>query len=96
MAAEGALLLDVREADEWRAGHLSGALHLPLGRLSEQVPEPGPTIVVVCRSGARSAAATGFLIERGHDAVNMTGGMQAWQRCGLPIVTDDGQPGTVA
>jgi rhodanese-related sulfurtransferase len=91
-----ALLLDVREDGEWIAGHAPGAVHLRLGLLAEQRPEPGRRIVAVCRSGARSARATEVLNQWGYDAVNLAGGMQAWAAAGLPVVTDDGGPGTVA
>ena len=93
----GALLLDVREDDEWAAGHAPGATHLRLGLLNEQRPaNDGRTIVAVCRSGARSGKATEALRAWGYDAVNLAGGMQAWAAEGLPVVTDDGGPGTVA
>lgn len=84
----GALLLDVREQDEWDAGHAPTAQHLPLGRLqAEWTSLPRDRrIVVVCRSGRRSAAATAALIGAGIDAVNLTGGMQAWSAARQPLV----------
>ena len=94
----GALLLDVRNDDEWEAGHAPAALHLPLGELSARHTEL-PTdrrIVVICRSGGRSAKATEALVGAGYGAVNLAGGMQAWAAVGLPCVTDGGDPGTVA
>lgn len=94
----GALLLDVRNDDEWEAGHAPAALHLPLGELSARHTEL-PTdrrIVVICRSGGRSAKATEALVGAGYGAVNLAGGMQAWAALGLPCVTDGGDPGTVA
>ena len=93
---EGALLLDVREGGEWAAGHAPGAVHLPLGLLARQRPERGRRIVVVCRTGSRSARATEALNQWGYDAVNLADGMKAWAAAGLPVVTDDGGPGTVA
>lgn len=93
---QDALLLDVREDGEWAAGHAPGAVHLRLGLLAEQRPEGGRRIVAVCRSGARSARATEVLNQWGYDAVNLAGGMQAWAAAGLPVVTDDGGPGSVA
>jgi rhodanese-related sulfurtransferase len=94
----GALLLDVREADEWRAGHAPGARHLPLGRLQEEhttLPTDRP-IVAVCRSGARSDRAAAALRGAGYDVVNLAGGMKAWAAAGQPVVTDDDAPGAVA
>lgn len=93
-----ALLLDVREPDEWEAGHVPDAHHLPLGQLGERYTElpPDRSIVAVCRSGGRSGQATAALRGAGYDVVNLGGGMQAWQQAGLPVVTDDGQAGTVA
>jgi rhodanese-related sulfurtransferase len=93
----GALLLDVREDDEWAAGHAPGATHLRLGLLGADRPaNDGRTVVAVCRSGARSAKAAEALRLWGYDAVNLAGGMQAWAAAGLPVVTDDGGPGAVA
>lgn len=93
---DGALLLDVREPEEWDAGHAPGALHIPLGQLPQRRPEPGRRIVVVCRSGRRSAEATRALMAWGYDAVNLAGGMQAWAAAGLPVEDPTGGPGRVA
>jgi rhodanese-related sulfurtransferase len=93
----GALLLDVREPDEWVAGHAAAAVHIPLGQVparAGEVPADG-TVVVICRSGARSNKAAGYLRVQGLDAVNLAGGMQAWAASGLDVVTDDGDPGRV-
>lgn len=90
-------LLDVREDDEWAAGHAPGATHVPLGRLAahvDQLPRDR-RIVCICRSGGRSGRATEALAQAGFDAVNMTGGMQAWAAAGLPMVCDDGGAPTV-
>lgn len=92
-----ALLLDVREDDEWHAGHAPEAVHAPLSALRPDHPAlaRGRTIVCVCRSGNRSQRATHALNTWGFDAVNMVGGMQAWWAAGLPVVDDDGDPGAV-
>jgi rhodanese-related sulfurtransferase len=94
----GAVLLDVRESDEWTAGHAPEATWIPMGEVAARQQEltPGQAIVVVCRSGARSARVTSALLNAGYDATNLAGGMNAWAAAGLPIVTDDGGPGTVA
>ena len=97
LAAVGALLLDVREDDEWDAGHAPGATHLAMtlvaGRL-EQIPSDRP-VVCICRVGARSQAVAGELVGAGVDARNMAGGMLAWERAGLPITTDSGSAGRI-
>jgi rhodanese-related sulfurtransferase len=93
----GALLLDVREADEWQAGHSADAVFMPLGEVEARMGELARDrrVVAICRSGARSARVTQFLRAQGFDAVNLEGGMRAWAGAGLDVVTDDGTPGTV-
>lgn len=94
---EGALLLDVREDDEWTAGHAPDAQHLPLSRLQAEVgtlPKDQP-IVVICRVGGRSERAAVALKSAGYDAMNLAGGMRAWAAAGQPVVTDAGGAGTV-
>ena len=86
-----AVALDVRERTEWAAGHIPGALHIPLGKLHERAHEL-PTdrrIVAVCRSGNRSRLATAALRRAGWEADNLRGGMQAWQANGLPVAPRD-------
>jgi rhodanese-related sulfurtransferase len=93
----GAALLDVREADEWQAGHAPEAQFIPLGELASRTAEIAADrrIVAICRSGARSERAARFLRAQGFDVANLTGGMRAWAASGLEVVTDDGTPGTV-
>ncbi|WP_431782599.1 rhodanese-like domain-containing protein [Streptomyces chumphonensis] len=84
-----AVLLDVRETDEWNAGHVPGAVHLPLSRLATGAALPpaagdGP-VVAICRSGRRSRQAAELLAGRGVDATDVVGGMVAWSRAGLPV-----------
>jgi len=89
------LLLDVRELDEWQAGHSSRATHLPLSQINaDSVPIDRP-IIVVCRSGNRSGRATLALVAAGIDATNMVGGMIAWAAAGLPMIDNDGLPGRI-
>ncbi|EST27130.1 hypothetical protein N566_23505 [Streptomycetaceae bacterium MP113-05] len=87
-----ALLLDVREDDEWTAGHAEGALHIPMsdfvgryGELTERVVDDAP-VFVVCRVGGRSAQVTQYLRQQGVTAVNVDGGMLAWEAAGRPLV----------
>lgn len=95
MQAEGALLLDVREAHEYRAGHAPNSLLLPLSQIGDRVEEIAQyrdkPIAIICRSGRRSARAWQFLHEEGFtQAVNVKGGMLAWEAAGLPI--ERGEP----
>ncbi|MEV0410492.1 rhodanese-like domain-containing protein [Streptomyces sp. NPDC050448] len=94
-------VLDVREDDEWAAGHVAGALHIPMsdfvarfGELTEAV-EDGRRVHVMCRVGGRSAQVTQYLVRQEIDAVNVDGGMQAWESAGRPMVTDNGSPAFV-
>jgi rhodanese-related sulfurtransferase len=94
---EGLLVLDVREEDEWRAGHVEGSVHLPLMELGAryaELPEADQTLVV-CRVGNRSAYAAQFLIQQGIEAINLEGGLVAWDAAGRPLVADDDHPPTV-
>jgi rhodanese-related sulfurtransferase len=94
----GALLLDVREPEEWEAGHAPEAEFVPLAQVPDAVDRlpRDRRIVVICRSGARSARATEFLNAQGFDAVNMSGGMKAWAATGFDVRTDEGDDGIVA
>lgn len=95
LEAGAVVLLDVREDDEWQAGHAAQAVHVPLGKLAaDRVPTDRP-VVVVCRSGNRSAHATAVLAAAGHEACNLTGGMRAWAAAGRPVQKPDGSPGQV-
>jgi rhodanese-related sulfurtransferase len=87
---DGAVLLDVREPEEWSAGHAPRAIHMPLGELeaSLETIDTDVRVVVVCRSGHRSSMATAFLRAMDRDAVNLDGGMQAWVKAGLSIESD--------
>ena len=92
-----AVLLDVREQNEWDAGHAPHAVHIPLRLLSEATAWTSRQrqVVVVCRSGRRSAYATAALRAAGVDAVNLLGGMQAWRYAGADVVADHGITPTV-
>ncbi len=92
--APDAYLLDVREQDEWDAGHAPDAHLVPmsefLARLDE-VPE-GREVVVVCRSGHRSGQVVNYMAAQGRtNLVNLDGGMLQWVAAGRPIVADDGR-----
>lgn len=85
-----ALVLDVREPDEYKNGHLLNAKHIPLGKLRDRLGEleryRDKPIVVVCRSGSRSAMACTILGKGGFaQSFNLAGGVTAWQKAGLPL-----------
>ena len=89
-----AALLDVREADEWAAGHAPTALHLPMSELTArlgELPDDDP-LYVICRSGGRSSRVVAYLAGQGYPAVNVDGGMQAWSAQGRAVVADAGTP----
>ena len=85
-------MVDVREPDEWQAGRVASALHIPLGELAyrRDALEPGATLLMMCRSGMRSAEATVALNAAGFDAHNIVGGMKAWVAAGEPIEPESG------
>ena len=84
---DGAVLLDVREPDEWRAVRAPGALHIPMRELATSTDRL-PTdraIVCICHVGQRSALVADALVDAGWTAVNVAGGMNAWEAAGLPV-----------
>jgi rhodanese-related sulfurtransferase len=93
----GAKILDVREDYEWEAGHIDGAVHIPLGQLPERLEEldPDEDLYVICRTGGRSHRAAQWLVGHGYSAVNVAGGMDAWMEAGRDMVSDNGQQPTV-
>ncbi|KAK1184037.1 MBL fold metallo-hydrolase [Streptomyces sp. NBS 14/10] len=95
-----AVLLDVREPEEWAAGHAPGAVLAPLSALTAGAPLPqglqGRPLVVICRTGNRSRQAVELLVGRRVDAVDVTGGMGAWAEAGLPVVAGPGDDNAVA
>ncbi|MCB0941809.1 MAG: rhodanese-like domain-containing protein [Mycobacterium sp.] len=95
VTASGAVLLDVREDDEWAAGHAPGAVHVRLGVLDPHTHDAAVPVVAVCRSGKRSGVAAARLAAAGVTVYNLLGGMQAWQAAGQPVIRDDATVGTV-
>lgn len=85
---EKALIVDVREPDEWAEARIPGALHIPLGKIRErahEIPRDRP-VILQCRSGNRSAGATQALLDLGYTNVqNLAGGIGEWAADGLPI-----------
>lgn len=82
----GARVVDVRRDDEWAAGHVEGAEHVPLDQLAARADELGEgPIVFYCAVGERSLMAAQALTGAGRDAVSLAGGIGAWENAGLPI-----------
>lgn len=93
--AAGAPLFDVREPDEYSAGHVEGAVLVPLGEVPERVAEfpTGVEVYVICRSGARSGRACEMLARVGVEAINVAGGTNGWIESGRQVITG-GSPST--
>lgn len=86
--AKNAVILDVREQDEWNAGHIPGALHIAMSEIKNRIKDipTDKTVIVQCHSGNRSSQVTDFLRGQGMSNVhNLTGGIMAWQAAGLPL-----------
>jgi rhodanese-related sulfurtransferase len=91
-------LLDVREPEEWEAGHAPDAHHMPMMEVPVRMAEvPTDTeVVVVCRSGARSGQVVSYLMGNGWDNLrNLDGGMQSWAATGREVISENGQPARV-
>ncbi len=90
-------IVDVRWPNEWEAGRIDGAAHIPQDELDERLAEIDRTrpVVTVCRSGQRSAAAAEQLRAEGFEAENLDGGLLAWVAEGRILTTPDGRPGAV-
>jgi len=91
MVSDGALLIDVREPDEYAEGHAPGSVLIPLGQLPSRLAEIQASqhkpVTLICRSGRRSARAAEILLQAGFSKVyNIEGGMIAWSAAGLPVL----------
>ncbi|MCE1178455.1 MAG: rhodanese-like domain-containing protein [Micrococcales bacterium] len=89
------VIVDVREQNEWDAGHAPGAVHIPLGELPGRVAELADIEEpwqIVCRSGNRSGRAVQWLEQQGYQAVNVEGGMKQWAAEGKAMTSDQGEP----
>ncbi|SNR69822.1 rhodanese-like domain-containing protein [Blastococcus mobilis] len=89
LAEGGSLVVDVREAREYRPGHVPGAENLPLSLLPARLPElpKNRPVYVICQAGGRSAQATALMRAVGIDAISVTGGTGAWIESGRPVET---------
>jgi rhodanese-related sulfurtransferase len=94
--ADRALIVDVREPGEFAQARIPGSVLIPLGQFIEryaELPADRP-LLMVCRSGSRSAGATAFLLRNGFPEVaNIAGGILAWYQAGLPVSTSAPTPG---
>lgn len=90
-------VVDVRYPDEWDAGHIEGAVHIPMDYVFDHADELDRTrpVVTVCRSGNRSAEAAEDFAKEGFEVQNLSGGIEAWVEQGLPIVASDGGSGQI-
>lgn len=84
LVRDGALLVDVRENHEWKAGHAREAIHIPLGKITNSTGRlsKGRPVVVVCASGNRSRQGAKLLRSQGINATSLKGGMHAWRNAG--------------
>ena len=92
LLSTGAVMVDVREPAEWEAGRVAGAVHVPVGQLANRRVEieGDAVLLMMCRSGVRSAEATRALTSAGYEAYNIAGGMKAWVAAGQPIEPEAG------
>jgi len=82
----GRPIIDVREVDEFAAGHVPGAVNIPMSELTGRLDElPGEAFDVICQSGGRSARVVEYLAAQGHDATNVDGGTGGWIALGRPV-----------
>jgi rhodanese-related sulfurtransferase len=99
--APGQVILDVRDDEEWAAGHIEGAVHVPLGQLANRMlHEPGELLsdqplVVTCKGGGRTRRAVHWLNQNGFEAVALSGGMRRWFAFSLPVVSETGDEPTL-
>jgi len=91
-------LVDVRYPNEWEAGHIDGALHIPQDYIFDRIGEldRATAVVTVCRSGSRSAEAAEDLDGEGFEVRDLRGGVLGWVAQGFPLVSTDGRSGSVA
>ena len=87
--AAGARVIDVRETDEYEAGHVPGAVHIALSTVPEHIGvfQGAPVPYVICKGGGRSMNACRFLAEQGVEAINVAGGTMDWIAGGRPVVS---------
>ena len=88
---DDAVVLDIREQEEWDRGHAPTAVHIPMSELPARVDELAPfldldePLVITCRSGGRVLRVMPWLAQQGYEVANMNGGMRAWLATGKPM-----------
>ncbi len=91
-----ALLVDIRERDEFMAVRVEGCLFIPMSQLGvrlDEIPKDRP-VMLICASGSRSTSATAYLLQQGWtDVGSVAGGIDGWQRLGLPVKRGPVEPG---
>ncbi|MFR9752708.1 rhodanese-like domain-containing protein [Nocardia sp. 004] len=89
-AALRPILLDIREIEEWQLGHAPGAVHIPMVEVPARIEELDydADLYVVCRQGGRSLRVVEYLTHIGYEAIQVSGGMVAWQRAGRPLAAE--------
>ena len=94
---DGYKLIDVREDDEWNAGHHSGAKHIPMSTIPENLNsfEESEKYIIICRSGHRSGKVSGYLNNQGFDTFNLLGGMQELSLTSENVIDSTGNKGTI-
>ncbi|WP_040166348.1 rhodanese-like domain-containing protein [Microbacterium gorillae] len=86
LEGRGLPLIDVREVDEFAAGHVPGAVNIPMSEITGRMDElPAEPFDVICQAGGRSARVAEYLEAQGHDATNVDGGTGAWIAMGKPV-----------
>ncbi|WP_377639127.1 rhodanese-like domain-containing protein [Oryzobacter terrae] len=99
--SDDAVVLDIREQDEWDRGHAPTAVHIPMSELPARVDELAPfldrdePLVITCRSGGRVQRVMPWLEQQGYEVANLAGGMRAWHAAGKPMETADGSAAEV-
>ena len=94
---DGFKLIDVREQDEWNAGHHQSAEHIPMGMITESIDsfKDSEKYIFVCRSGARSGRVTNFISSQDIESYNLSGGMKELQNFTEKIFNSEGKPGQI-
>lgn len=92
LESENIVLIDVREQDEWDAGHISDAIHNPMSAFDLSTIPADKEVWLICRSGNRSGRVGQYLEDNGHRAINVIGGMKAWELSGFEMESNTGSP----
>ena len=97
LVSNGHILIDVREEDEWEAGHHREATHISMGTIEENLSKftIGNDYIIVCRSGARSSRVSNYLLSKDFNVSNLDGGMKALFNVSNNIINSKGSPGQI-